>query len=384
MLDTHLIEIARGLTGIIRENITAGEARAQIVPEVVAAVGRAGLFRLCAPKEVGGLEADPQTCISVMEVIASADPAVAWYIANSTPACLIAASLPVDERDELFADRDAYFGNSASMLGRAIPVPGGYRLTGEWPVVTGSLDSKWCALGGLVMDDNRPREVNGIPDGRLFLIRTSDIEISRTWANASAMRGTASNAVRVSNIFVTEALSYSPSKPPVISRPLYRLPFSLVFASFPPARVCGILRSALQSSIEAISTKTSSISGCVLREQAPTQELIAECSGALRAARAGLVEATGAIWECVTKTGEVPNQVRAELYASAFHACDVGREMVSRLYTRGTRAAFVQGNPVERALRNIHAMTFTLENMRNLQHDAGRVMMGGDPVELKF
>ena len=112
MLDTHLIEIARGLTGIIRENITAGEARAQIVPEVVAAVGRAGLFRLCAPKEVGGLEADPQTCISVMEVIASADPAVAWYIANSTPACLIAASLPVDERDELFADRDANFGNS--------------------------------------------------------------------------------------------------------------------------------------------------------------------------------------------------------------------------------------------------------------------------------
>lgn len=384
MIDTQLIETAKGLTGVIRENIAAGEARAQIVPEVVAAVGRAGLFRLYAPKEVGGLEANPQTCISVMEVIASADPAVAWYIANSAPACLIAASLPDGERDELFADRDTNFGFSASMLGRAIPVSGGYRVTGEWPVVTGSLDSKWCALGGLVMDDNRPRELGGIPDGRLFLIRTSDIEISKTWANASAMRGTASNAVRVGNVFVPEALSYSPSKPLVINRPLYRLPFSLVFASSPPALVCGILRSALESSIEAISTKTSSISGCALRDQPPTQELIAECSGALRAARAGLLEASSATWDCVTANGEVPKQVRAELYASAFHACDVGREMISRLYTRGTRAAFVQGNPVERALRNIHAMTFTLENIRNLHHDAGRVLMGGNPVELKF
>lgn len=384
MLNTQLIETAKGLTGIIRDNLAAGEARAQIVPEVVAAVGRAGLFRLYAPKEVGGLEANPPTCIAVMEVIASADPAVGWYIANSAPACLIAASLPDKERDDLFADRDANFGFSASMLGRAIAVPGGYRVTGEWPVVTGSADSKWCALGGLVMDDGHPRQVGSIPDGRLFLMRTSDIEISNTWANAAAMRGTASNAVRASDLFVPEALSYSPSKPLVIDRPLFRIPFSLVFASSPPALVCGILNSALESSIDAISTKTSSISGCMLREQPSTQELIAECNAALRAARAGLLEASNAIWDCASSDLDIPKRARAELYASAFHTCEVGREMISRLYTRGTRAAFMQGNPVERALRNIHAMTFTLENIRNLHHDAGRVLMGGNPVELKF
>lgn len=58
--------------------------------------------------------------------------------------------------------------------------------------------------------------------------------------------------------------------------------------------------------------------------------------------------------------------------------------MISRLYTRGTRAACMQGNPVETALRNIHAIAFTFENGRNFHHAAGRVLMGGDPLDPSF
>ena len=122
MIDLQLVETARTLTGLIRENLAVGEAQAKITHEVVAAVGRAGFFRLFAPKEVGGLEATPQTSIAVIEVLASADPAVGWYVANSAPACLISASLPEQQRTELFDDTDANFGNSASMTGRSVPV----------------------------------------------------------------------------------------------------------------------------------------------------------------------------------------------------------------------------------------------------------------------
>ena len=46
------------------------------------------------------------------------------------------------------------------------------------------------ALAGLVMDGDASRHVNGLPDGRLFLIPTTDITISPTWQDAAAMRGT--------------------------------------------------------------------------------------------------------------------------------------------------------------------------------------------------
>lgn len=384
MTDKNLVESAFELTTIVRENLAAGEERARLVPEVVSALGGAGFFRLYAPREVGGLEVTPATAIAVMEIIASADPAAGWYMANSIPACLIAASLQERERAELFSEPNSYFGNSAAAMGRAIVVDGGYELSGEWPVVTGCEDATWCALAGLVMEGEAPRMVGPYPDGRLFLVRTNDAIISQTWKNAAAMRGSGSNALSVKNLFVSESFSYSPMKPRVIDRPLYRLPFSIVFGSCPPAIVLGVLRSALDSAADALSTKVSSISGRVLREQAPVQELIAECNGALRAARAGLMEASAAIWDCASSGGDVSARLRAELHASAFHACETGREMVSRLYTRGTRAAFMQGNPVERALRNIHAMAFTLENGRNLHHDAGRVLMGGQPTEPGF
>ena len=187
MTDKNLVESAFELTTIVRENLAAGEERARLVPEVVSALGGAGFFRLYAPREVGGLEVTPATAIAVMEIIASADPAAGWYMANSIPACLIAASLQERERAELFSEPNSYFGNSAAAMGRAIVVDGGYELSGEWPVVTGCEDATWCALAGLVMEGEAPRMVGPYPDGRLFLVRTNDAIISQTWKNAAAM-----------------------------------------------------------------------------------------------------------------------------------------------------------------------------------------------------
>ena len=76
----------------------------------------------------------------------------------------------------------------------------------------------------------------------------------------------------------------------------------------------------------------------------------------------------------------MPLHLRAEVYASAFYALDSVRETVSRLYAQGTRAAFVQGNPVERALRNSHAIVFGIQSVRYQYDAAGRVLLGGEPL----
>lgn len=380
-MDSHpIVATARALQPLIREHLVEGERRARLASEVVTAAGQSGLFRAFAPREVGGLEISPPDMLAAIEAVSVADPAVAWYMGNSMPACLAAASLGEKERAQLFAEPDRHFGYSGAAVGQAIPTQGGYRVSGQWPVVTGCEDAKWCALTGIVMEGNAPRMVHGYPDGRLFLIQTADIEIIPTWQEAAAMRGTGSNQVRVHDVFVPEGFAHSPAKPLVIDRPLFHLPLALVFAPSVPAVAFGVLGTALESAVEALSSKVSTFSGQTLREQAPTQELIANSNAALRAARAGVFGSMDAVWEVARTGAEVPVKLKAEVYASSFYALDIVRDTISRLFTQGTRAAFIQGNPVERALRNIHAIVFGAQALRPLYDAAGRVLLGGEPL----
>ncbi len=159
----NLVTAALELQPLIRKYLGKGEQEARLVNEVFAAVGQAGLFRLFAPHEVGGLEASPAVAFAAIEAVSAADPAVGWCIGNSQPACLAAGWLAEDERAKLFAEPNRNFGFSAAPAGRAVPEHDGYRLSGQWPVVTGCEDASWCALAGLVMDGDTPRRVTGGP-----------------------------------------------------------------------------------------------------------------------------------------------------------------------------------------------------------------------------
>ncbi|MGH7964608.1 MAG: acyl-CoA dehydrogenase family protein [Candidatus Binatia bacterium] len=380
-MDLHpIVATARELQPLLRQHLIEGERRARLTAEVVTAVGQAGFFRVFAPKEVGGLEVSPPVLLALIEAVSAADPAVGWYIANSQPTCLTVAALAEKERAQLFAEPDRNFGYSGAQVGQAIPTDGGYRVSGQWPVVTGCEDAKWCALSGIVIEGAAPRLVNGYPDSRMFFIRTVDLEIVSTWQEAGAMRGTGSNQVRVHEVFVPEGLAYTPAKPLLIDRPAFRLPFALLFAPLGTMVIYGVFSTALESAVEALSTKVSTFSGQILREQASTQELIAHSSAAVRASRAGVLAAVEAVWEVARTGADVPAKLKADIYASCFYAADVARDTISRLYTQGTRAAFLQGNPVERALRNIHALVLGIQPIRVLYDAAGRVLLGGEPL----
>jgi alkylation response protein AidB-like acyl-CoA dehydrogenase len=234
------------------------------------------------------------------------------------------------------------------------------------------------------MDGDTPRQLDGKPDGRLFLIRTADIDISPTWQAAAAMRGTGSNAVSIDNVFVPEGFTYTLAKPLVVDRPLYHLSMGLLFFPNVSAIACGVLETALTSATDDLSSKVASYSGQTLRDQAPIQELIANSDAALRAARSGVRDATDAVWKVGCTGTEIPQRLKAGLYAASFYAIESVRETIGRLFARGTRDAFLQGHPVERALRNLHAIAFGVEGTRILQHSAGRVLLGGEPLDPSF
>jgi alkylation response protein AidB-like acyl-CoA dehydrogenase len=105
VVDGHpAVVAARGLLPVLRDNRPVVDAAAPMAPEVRAALGEAGMFRLAAPTEVGGLEVSMAVMAAVLETLAAADPGAAWHLANSPMAGLVAASLDVSTREKVFAD----------------------------------------------------------------------------------------------------------------------------------------------------------------------------------------------------------------------------------------------------------------------------------------
>ncbi len=385
MSTSPIVAAAAALRPLISEHRREGELQARLSDKVIKAVGAAGLFRMFAPKEAGGLEVTPTEAFNATVEISASDPAVTWLMVNSMAPCIMSALIPEAERNEMFADPDRNFGFSAVALAEAVPVDGGYSLSGSWPVVTGVDDALWCALAGRVMEGGEMRlNTDGRPDVRLFLVPVKDLEIIQTWKDAAAMRGTGSNQVNAKDVFVSEVMACVPGSPPVINRPLFRGSPSAITLPIFAAVAVGVLKGAIEVASDEIKSKVSSVTGKALRDQTETQLAVANANAALRAIHAGSIEVFARAWEYTSRGEAVPKEIRAELYSSSFYAGDVAREMISNLYTKGSRAAFMQGHPLERCLSNIHAIIAAIDARRGFHHSAGAVMLGGEPMEPAF
>src|SRR5262249_24067551 len=124
----------------------------------------AGFYRMILPRALGGLQVDPLTYVRVVEVLAEASGSVGWNLANNSIAQLVTLGLPVEGVRELYGESaDTVVAGTAVMGGgQAVPVDGGYRVTGRWPFGTGCQESAWMLGSFQILDGDRPRRS---PDG---------------------------------------------------------------------------------------------------------------------------------------------------------------------------------------------------------------------------
>jgi indole-3-acetate monooxygenase len=150
--DTTLIEAARRIAPVIREHYDEAERERRLSPPVLAALHDTGLLRMCTPRSLGGLEADPLTRALVIEEISGHDTAAGWTLANPLDWAYLCARLPDAGAEEIY--RRGANVVIAAQFGRpmqAAPAPGGYRITGRAPFVSNCYDANWIATTAAVM-----------------------------------------------------------------------------------------------------------------------------------------------------------------------------------------------------------------------------------------
>lgn len=100
-----------------------------------------------------------------------------------------------------------------------------------------------------------------------------------------------------------------------------------------------------------------------------------------RSARALLVEETTRVWEMVQAGKNVPAEQRALLRIAATHATSTAASVIDRMYTTAGGTALFSSSPLQRCLRDVHAITQHFFVAPASYEMIGKVLLGVEPAD---
>src|SRR5919197_6566585 len=126
-----LVRRATDLVPLIRKHAEWHEENRRLHDEVLEGLDDAGILKMRVPVRYGGLVPDMETVVGVISELARGDGCVGWTTVSFTIASWMAALLPDEVQDEVFAEPGVRLCGSVGMNGIAVPTDGGYILNGE-------------------------------------------------------------------------------------------------------------------------------------------------------------------------------------------------------------------------------------------------------------
>jgi indole-3-acetate monooxygenase len=390
--DSEVLHAAIALMPQIR---AAGDEieRGRRMPRPIAeAMQRAGIFGMVMPSAWGGPELDLLTQIRVIEALAMADGSAGWCAMIGCDSGYVTAFLDQDVARGMYPNITVATGAGATPTGNAVRVPGGYRVSGRFPFVSGCHHCAWLWLGCTVSENGTPCvDGNGVPETRQCFVKASECEILDTW-HTTGLRGTGSNDVSVQDIFVPAEQSFSFQDPALIKRSgaLYAFPF--LFVAKGPGVALGVARHAVDALIESAAAKPARRYTLGDRLEAPkmmrddvfVQEAVGRAETLLTAARAYVFDVLGDFWQTLVR-GERPSDDQLAHFTTAHaHVTGVCVEVVELVYKAAGGSAVYEKGPLDRCLRDILTMNQHVVSTLRSYEMAGRLKLGLEPLRWLF
>jgi alkylation response protein AidB-like acyl-CoA dehydrogenase len=355
-----LIDRIRELHEPIRALGAQIERDRQLPAELVARLAELGVFRMAAPRSSGGLEQAPAQTFEVFEELARADGSVGWsvMIAAGTSVALGYLGRPVAE--ELQRDPGFLIAGVAAPMGRAVAVPGGYRVTGRWPFASASRHATALVGGCLLMPGApAPAEPAGAPPApqvRHVVLAPADLTIHDTW-DATGLSGTGSHDIEACNVFVPEERMFVLFGPPIEDGALYRFPVFGLLSYGIAAVALGIARGAVDELERLVRTKKVLGTDQPLATSQTVRLAVAEAEAALGAGRAFLLGEIAACWDAAQRGAEITLVMRARLRLAVVHATGCAAQAVDASYRAAGGTAVYAASALQRQFRDVHVAT---------------------------
>lgn len=374
----------RDLLPTIRERREEIEQARRMPRDLIEELRKTGIFSLTVPRVIGGKEASPLDIMRAIETVATADGSTGWCVMIATGSNIAAGYMSEPGAREAFADPTAPSAGIAAAAGAAVRVSGGVRVSGRWPFASGITHCEWVWAGCLVMEDGRPRMTPRGPEIVHVSMPVSEVVIHDTW-HVSGLCGTGSNDFSASDIFVPERRIFALLDPAGHrAEPLFQMPPLTLFVFQVVCVSLGIARSALDELAELADAKVPTLYTQVLADKPVAQVELARAEAALGGARSFLYDTVEDMWQSVC-AGRAPSRRQLALgRIAATRAAETAAEVTRTVNALGGGSSIYSSSSLQRHARDAEAVTHHFTVAPHTWEEAGRVLLGREPIAPVF
>jgi alkylation response protein AidB-like acyl-CoA dehydrogenase len=383
-----LVRAAADLRPVIREYREEIEREQRLPPVLVAQLRAAGFYRMVIPRSLGGLQVDPLTYTRAVEYLAEGAGSVGWNIANNGIGQLVTLGLPDEGVQEIHGQGtpSPMAGTAIQGGGEAVPVEGGYRVSGHWSFGSGCNEAAWMLGSFQILDDGQPRSG---PDGRPLywrgvFSRSEATIIPGSW-DVAGLRGTGSFDWTVENVFLPERRTMVHAGVPLDNQwdrwpgITYALPTQCWVGPHHSSVITGIARAGINALIALAVEKAPRGRTGMLCDYPQVQDSVGRADAILNAGRIYRSAMITELWNTIAAGQETTLEQRARCRLASTYAADCAREAMDLVYRHGGSTSFKRESRLAECWRDLHVVGQTVTVSPEWYPIGGRALLGMDP-----
>ncbi|WP_195572171.1 acyl-CoA dehydrogenase [Paenibacillus sp. 1001270B_150601_E10] len=322
------------------------------------------LFKLFVPEVLGGTMTSLPEALKVFEESAWIDGALGWTVTIGAGGGFFVPFMKPDICKGQFLPESAVIAGSGQPTGTAVPVEGGYRVSGSWKYCSGAHHATMFTANVLVKASEETDE----PIIRACIFQPEQVSIIEDW-DAFGMKATGSHTIKVEDVFVPEEMTFSLLHAyPDYDHSLYHYPFALFAETSFAALILGVGRHFLDEAHLMLADKKESF-------PPPSAERMEGMTKVLQHAEIQLKEITSCFYEIVTKSwetmlsqGEISEDMIEEVSRNTKLAARAVREMADGVFPYMGLLAIMESNRLNHIWRDLqtacqHSSLLTFEGI---------------------
>ena len=383
----ELIRRTTALKPLLERHASQCEAERKPVTEVWNAIRKTGCFYHFVPKKYGGLEFDVDSFIDAMLPLSEGCASTGWVTAFCIEHNWMLSQFPEAFQDELFGGAYPYViaPGVTAPPGKAIPVEGGYRISGRWKWGTGVMHSDWVMVSCAVPDD---------PENQALFcaLPTQEVTVLDTWY-IDGMEGTGSHDLMISDVFVPTYRTMNMADmragrshgARLYDNPIYRQPMTPFLGVTAAIAGVGVGRATVATFRDQLTQRV--IPGTQLKQadRPAAQMRLAHANVKIATAELLLRSAVRRNVELAGQPEPATFEQRSFMRLQIAQAMEICRDAIRSLVEAAGAGAHMRGNPLQRHLRDINVMSnhviYDIDGAAELH---GRALLNLEPNSLIY
>ena len=374
---------AKDLIPVLRERAPRAEDERILLPETIADLNRTGIMRVLQPKRWGGMELDYVAYVDFPEMIARGCASTGWNVGNLLIHHWMLALYDEKAQQEVWGENpDALIASGiAYPQGSGKRSPGGFTISGRWNFSSAVNVADWNMLACIVRDGDK------VVDHRMCLLHKSEYQVVDDW-HVLGMRSTGSMTVVAKDVFVPEhralcgydlrgGVPFPGAKGN--PNPVYRVPFSAMAAHGIGGVAVGNAQAALELSIEAVKTRSTSYQALKMRDIQTVQLRIGAAGARIDAARELLRMNCREAMDIARANASADAPTKLRFKRDLAYAAQLATEAVDILHAMAGANGIYDAYPIQRIFRDAHALGGHFSFNTDAQFStAGLAALGGE------